>query len=352
MIKRKKRMSKRKKKIIIIISIILVLGVGLFLYLFFNKDDAPIKKKIKKEKEIIEVKKLRIVDEDSKTRPYAVMINNHRQARINHSGLQDAYIVYEAIVEGGLTRMMALFKDKTTERIGSVRSSRPYYLDYALENDAIYVHFGGSEQALSDIRKLGVNNINGMYDSSAFWRDRTLGVALEHTAFTNIEKINETIKAKGYRMETNKELLLNYKVDEINLNNLENAMVANNVVIPYSGYITTSYTYDPNTKLYNRFVNSTAHVDAITKAQYTTKNIIIVRVSNYNLDSYGRQALNNIGTGEGYYITNGYAIPITWQKNSRAEQTVYRYQNGDEIEVNDGNTYIQIQPLNQNSVIN
>ena len=343
-------------KVLVGILVVLIIVAGILLGMKVMKDN-ELKGLIQTgetnnetgETTVVEVKEPKIFKGND--RPIAVMIDNHKGA-MPQAGLNDAYLVYEIIVEGGESRLMALFKGANLDKIGPVRSSRHYFLDYALENDAIYVHFGGSEQALSDIRKLGVNNINGMYDSSAFWRDRTLGVALEHTAFTNIEKINETIKAKGYRMETNKELLLNYKVDEINLNNLENAMVANNVVIPYSGYITTSYTYDPNTKLYNRFVNSTAHVDAITKAQYTTKNIIIVRVSNYNLDSYGRQALNNIGTGDGYYITNGYAIPITWQKSSRAEQTVYRYQNGDEIEVNDGNTYIQIQPLNQNSVIN
>ena len=66
-----------------------------------------------------------------------------------HAGLQDAYITYEILAEGGITRLMALFKDKDTAKIGSVRSARPYYLDYALENDAIYVHYGWSDQAKS-----------------------------------------------------------------------------------------------------------------------------------------------------------------------------------------------------------
>ena len=82
------------------------------------------------------------------------MINNLNEARPYQSGLQDAYIVYEMIVEGGITRMMALFKDQNTSRIGPVRSSRHYYLDYALENDAIYVHFGWSPQAQTDISRL------------------------------------------------------------------------------------------------------------------------------------------------------------------------------------------------------
>ena len=77
-----------------------------------------------------------------------------------------------------------------------------------------------------------------------------------------------------------------------------------------------------------------------------------MKVNNYSLDSYGRQKLDNIGSGDGYYITNGYAVPIVWEKESRSSQTIYRYSDGTEIDVNDGNTYIQIQPITQELTIN
>lgn len=291
--------------------------------------------------------KLKIVDENSDTRPIAVMINNHPRAVPNHAGLQDAYLLYEVIVEGGYTRIMALYKDKNTERIGSVRSSRHYFLDYAMENDAIYVHFGWSPQAQSDISSYAINNINGLYDS-AFWRDTSLNVAYEHTAFTSMEKINQVINKRGYRSTTTEKSLLNYDVYNIDISNLEGVISANNVVIPYSYMHTTKYEYDANNKVYKRYMNDKAHTDAITKMQYTTKNIIIQKIYNFSMDSYGRQDMNNVGTGEGYFITNGYAIPITWSKNSRKEKTIYKYLDGTEIKVNDGNTYIQIQPTSQN----
>ena len=72
-------------------------------------------------------KKIKIVDMNSKSRPYAVMINNIKEARPLQSGLQDAYIIYEIIAEGGVTRLLALFHDTNTERIGSVRSARHYF---------------------------------------------------------------------------------------------------------------------------------------------------------------------------------------------------------------------------------
>lgn len=314
-----------------------------------KKQEDEITKETVKEVE----KKLNIVDLDSKTRPYAVMINNNHAAW-PQAGIKDAYLVYEIVVEGGITRMMALYKDADTAKIGSIRSSRHYFLDYALENDAIYVHFGWSPQAQSDISKLGINNINGLYDSS-FWRDTTLKRAYEHTAFTNIEKLNITAKNKGYRMESDKDLLLNYSVDEINLNEKEGAVVANNVSIKYSNYHTTSYEYDSVNKVYKRSMSDEANVDLDTGIQYTAKNIITYQVKDVALadtENKGRRDLNNIGSGEGYYITNGYAIPITWEKTSRSGQTVYKYKNGTEINVNDGNTFIQIQPIGQTLTIN
>ena len=340
------RKRKKKNNIIPFIIFMLMVIAG---YFALSEDEASqqlyktVKEKINNKVEM----KIKIIDEKSNTRPIAVMINNHPKAVPNHAGLQDAYLLYEVIVEGGYTRIMALYKDKTTDRIGSVRSSRHYFLDYAMENDAIYVHFGWSPKAQTDISSYAINNINGLYDN-AFWRDTSLNVAYEHTAFTSMEKINQIINKKGYRNDTKEKTLLNYDVYNIDISNLEGATSANNVVIPYSYIHTTKYEYDANNKVYKRYMNDKAHTDAVTKEQYTTKNIIIQKVYNFSMDSYGRQDMNNVGTGEGYFITNGYAVPITWSKNSRKEKTIYKYLDGNELKVNDGNTYIQIQPSLQN----
>lgn len=334
---RKKRKNKKRRKVIIFLLFLILLAVGGY-YLYSQKPELPkeITKKV--------IKKLKIVDENSKTRPYAVMINNNHQAW-PHAGLQDAYITYEIIAEGGITRMMALFKDQNTDKIGSVRSARPYYLDYALENDAIYVHYGWSDDAKSDINSLDVDNINGLTDSNVFWRDKTLNKATEHTVFTSMKNLKEFAKEKGYTRDTNKDLLLNYSVDEISLAEMEGAQKADKVYIKYSYYTDTTYEYDSENKVYLRSMSGTQHTDVVTGKQYTAKNIIVTPIANYGYDSYGRQKLENIGSGDGYYITDGYAVPITWEKASRSSQTIYKYKStGKEIKVNDGNTFIQIQP--------
>ena len=239
-----------KKKIVIMLLLLCTLLTGC------GKDTyGPVKpgetgnKDNKDNNEPVVNQKLKIVDVNSKSRPVAVMINNLSAARPVQSGVMDAYIVYEIIVEGGITRYMAVYKDKDTAKIGTVRSSRDYYLDYALENDAIYVHFGWSPQAQELIGKLGVNNINGLYDD-AFWRDNPMNLAYEHTAYTSMDKIMKVAKNKGYRLTSEKDLLLNYSVDEVSIENEESSLKADNVSIRYSNVVTTSYKYNPTDKLY------------------------------------------------------------------------------------------------------
>lgn len=351
----KKQKNNKKVKVSVIvatISVILVIGVALLLFLG-SKKDSTLPKITKKDSKTPTIESnLKIVDLNSKTRPYAVMINNLGVARPLQSGLQDAMIIYEMIVEGGLTRYMAVFQDQNTERIGSIRSARHYFLDYALENDAIYVHHGNSPQAATDFKTLNIDRIS-VDASKTGWRDKSLNVSTEHTLFTSIAKLNNGLGNK--RKTRNKDFLLNYSETPIDLSTKEGAIKANNIEITYSGSVKTSYEYDESAQNYKRSVNGKAHTDYVTKKQYTFKNIITYQVSNTSLnDGSGkdRQTLDNIGSGEGYYITNGYAIPITWSKSSRSSQTVYKYKDGTEIDVNDGNTFIQIQPKGKNLIIN
>jgi hypothetical protein len=341
-----KRKKKNKRGLLIIVVLIIIVVCGVFVFL--NKDKfGKTVEKVKETLPVSNVKTVEIVDVNSDSRPIAVMINNHPSARKVHTGLQDAYIIYEIIVEGGFTRYMALYKDNLPQKIGSIRSSRHYFLDYALENDAIYVHWGWSPKAQTDISKLKINNINGLtYEGIYFYREENLGVDYEHRGFSTDEMLNNAISKLKYEDTTKKDLLLNYSVDEVDLSKMEGSKVANKVNITYSNSTETNYVYDSDNKVYLRYVNNVEHKDYATKEQYTVKNIITYQVSNHTLsgDVKGRQDIDNIGSGSGYYISNGYAVPIKWSKKSRSAQTIYTYEDGTEINVNDGNTYIQIQP--------
>ncbi len=349
-----KRKLNKKGKIVLFSIVVLFLIVTVLIFMFTKEKNIKVKVEDKKEikKEVKQEEKLKIFDLDSNTRPYAVMINNISTVWGYQCGLQDAYLVYEIIVEGGYTRLMALFKDKTLDRIGSVRSSRHYFLDYALENDAIYVHFGWSPQAQNDISSMGINNINFM-SYNGYIRDTSLPLAIEHTAFTSTDKIMSGASYYGYRTTTDIKTLFNYSVKSIDLSNIEGVIPANKIYINYSNSRSTTFVYDGESKVYKRYQNDIEHTDYMTGQIYTAKNIITYQVSNYSIsgDDKGRQTLDNIGSGTGWYVTEGNAVPITWEKTSRESKTKYKYLDGTEIKINDGNTYVEIQPIGRDLVI-
>ena len=265
------------------------------------------------------------------------MIDNHDDAW-PQAGLQKAYMIYEIIVEGGETRLMALFKGANVEKIGPVRSARHYFIDYAMENDAVYVHFGESPQAKSDMKKFSIAHIDGIAeDGTTFWRVRDKYAP--HNAVTSTEKLLKSAQNKKYRATSSETSVLNYVTDDVNLEEDQGAI---SVTIPHSKLQTVKYEYDEEQK------------DWDTGETLTTKNIIITFCDNYTLsdvENKGRQGLKNIGTFDGYYITNGKAIKIKCVKSARDSKTVYQDLNGNVINVNDGNTFVNICPTNANVVI-
>ncbi len=354
----KLKLKKKNLIILIVISLILIGGITFGLIKVFSGKEETSKttKNENKEENFTNIDnetinpEVQIVDINSKSRPYAVMINNLSAARPYHTGLQQAYLVYEIVVEGGITRYLALFKDNLPETVGSVRSARHYYLDYAMENDAYYIHWGWSPQAQSDISTLGINNINGLtYGSPYFFRQK-LPVSTEHTGFANLKAMENLVNIRKFRTDINKPLLLDYSATNIDIANIENSKEATKIDLKYSAYFTTNYEYDSNSNTYKQSVNNKSHTDYETKEQYTVKNIITYKVPNNNIsgDDKGRQNLNNIGSGDGFLITGGYSIPIKWHKEKRNEQTIYTYLDGTKIKVNDGNTWIHIVPENGN----
>ena len=349
--KRAKESKGPKKRTIVILILLLIIAIagGILAVQIINnnkdnKNDNPEVAEVPEpepEPEPEPVKEIQTYKGED--RPIAVMIDNHNQAW-PQAGLNNAYLVYEIIVEGGETRLMALFKGQDLATIGPVRSSRHYFIDYAMENDAIYVHYGWSPQAESDISTYGINNINGLYADSAFWRSKEK--SSPHNAVTSTEKILDYANTKSYRTTSTQKSVLNYVADEFDL---ASETIANKVTIPHSQLQKVAYEYDAENKVYIRYARNKEQNDWTTGEPVKTKNIIITLCDNYTLDdpeNKGRQGLKNIGTFDGYYITNGKYIKIKCIKNDRDSQTVYQDLEGNEIKVNDGNTFIHICPTN------
>lgn len=343
-----KKKGKNKLLIIMLLLIIIVAGGILAYKIIKDREDTQT---VAEDDNIIvaQVEEKEIQTFKGNDRPFAVMIDNHSDAW-PQAGLQQAYMIYEIVVEGGETRLMALFKGANVEKIGPVRSARHYFIDYAMENDAIYTHFGQSPQAESDLKKFSIADINGIAeDGTTFWRVKDK--AAPHNAVTSTEKLLKSAQSKKYRTTSSETSVLNYVTDEVNLENGQDAI---SVTIPHSNLQTVKYVYDEENKVYERYARKKEQKDWTTGETITTKNIIVTFCDNYTLEdseNKGRQGLKNIGTFDGYYITNGKAEKIKCIKTARDEKTIYKDLNGNIIEVNDGNTFVNICPIGSNIVL-
>ena len=278
-------------------------------------------------------------------RPIAVMIDNEGVKPLPQGGLNKAQVIYEIIVEGGATRLMPMFWGTDPTLIGPVRSSRHYFLDYSMEHDAIYVHFGGSPMAYTDLKKLHINDLDGVTgrDGGVFW-DLTKDRNNWQDSYTSMEKIKEQIKKLKYKTTTEKKLVFAYNKQGVEPINGQQAA---KVSIQYTKDYWCGFTYEPATKKYLRFRKDKTHMERTDNQQLTAKNIIIQNVSNNTIagDKAGRQVLGDVGKGDGWFITCGKAIKIKWSKTSRDAQTKYMDESGTGIILNPGQTWVEILPL-------
>lgn len=343
--------SKKKLKILSLVISLLVVAIltvgGVLLFKNLSKPSEKIEEKPTPTPEPTPTSNVKIIDLKSNTRPYAVMINCHNDA-LPQSGLQDAYIVYEIMVEYGITRMMALFKDIDFTKVGSIRSLRSQYFAYAFENDAVIIHAGGQLEATNRLSNEGIAHVD--VDGKYGVRDKELRKkrAYEHTLFTTNALLTKALADMKIRNTTDSGSLLKYSADEVDLSSYQTS-AANKITIRYSNYRTSSYDYDESSKTYLRNIGNKKNTDLVTGEQYKVKNVLAygVKYNTYTLRGTGYQSMDNIGTGEGYYFTEGVALPITWEKKDEKSKTIYRVkETGEELVVNDGNTYIQIYPSN------
>ncbi|WP_278320958.1 DUF3048 domain-containing protein [Clostridium tetanomorphum] len=126
--------------------------------------------------------------------PFMVIVENSKDAR-PQSGLVDADIVYETMAEGGIPRFIALYHKKDSDKIGPVRSARPYFLDIAKENNLPFAHCGYSEEAKDIISKENLPSLNEFDYEKAYWRDKNR--KYEHSLYTSSSKLRELLKEKN-----------------------------------------------------------------------------------------------------------------------------------------------------------
>lgn len=297
-------------------------------------------------------------DQDlSMERPYAIMLNNIKAALPQQSNSQ-ADIIYEVLAEGGITRMLAVYQSLDgVGTVGSIRSSRPYYIELALGHDAIYVHAGGSAEAYSDIRSWGVTSVDGVNGSysykgaDVFWRDKHRiegkSFGYEHSLVTSGEKILAAMEKNGVR--TTHETGYLYHMSFAENGTPAKGETANTITVPFSNYKTGTFTYDAASGLYLAEEYGAPYIDGNTGGQIGVTNVLILKTSCYSSgDSYGHMVVDLDG-GDGYFACGGKIVPITWSKGGRDNQLTYYAADGSELVLGQGKSYVNIIP-NANTV--
>jgi len=277
-------------------------------------------------------------------RPFGIMINNHRKA-MPQSGLEQADVIYETLVEGGICRLFALYQEFDAEKIGPVRSARHYFLDFAFDFDALYVHYGQSPQAKAAFRDLGAPNLNGLSGLDVVMCFQDPNRRRPHSTYTSYKGLKDGLAYKGYREDKKEELVNKFTFSEEPIL-LEEGKEAQKVTLDYSYYQYAWFEYDAETYLYNRFQFKGPQIDVETNNQLTYDNIIIQLVDMWNIkgDKDGRMDMNLSTSGTGYYITRGKMVPINWTKKNHFSTTQYTLEDGHALEMNTGKTWISVFP--------
>lgn len=280
-------------------------------------------------------------------RPVAVMVSNIK-ASLPQYGIEAADIIYELPVEGGITRLMAVYADYTeVPDICSVRSCRYYYPILAYGMDAIYCHWGTDKTiALDTLNNLAIDRFDGNDSSlgygTVFVRDenRAQSYATEHTGCLKGSELEQAIYDMDYRTDINE---LNEKGAFI-FNSPENPEAPDGAVcmsaeLEFSSDYYSTFEYSSESKTYLKYHSGSPHNDGVTGNQLEFTNVFVLE-TDISVRSDGKLMDIGLDGGEGYYISMGKAEPVTWSKESADKPVMIYGQEGEMISVNAGKSYI------------
>lgn len=283
-----------------------------------------------------------------KNRPITIMLNNLKKA-LPQMGVSQADVIYEIPAEGGITRMMAVFQDvEGVGQLGTVRSARDYYVSIAYGHDALFLHAGGSPQAYTTIKNLGVTAldcVNGPYEGTLYWRDaaRRKSAGLEHSVVTSSEKIQELLPTyTQIRKEHKDGFEVGWRfADETSSTGQERA---DQLTVTFSTYKTGVFQYDGDTGLYYVKEYGEPYVDGNTGEQVAVKNVLVLYtdISQIKGDTAGRLKVRTTGTGKGLLVCDGQLVPITWKRDSESSRFSFFLENGQQAALAAGSSYINI----------
>jgi len=360
----------KKEKYIVIFSLFLIVGIiGVGVYAFSRVgDNSETAQETKEEKKADEVGGLLEASEEKltnaspltgvqcdnyKQRPIAVMMAGDNVAR-PLSGLSQAEIVVEMpVITGSVTRLMGVYVCNLPDEVGSIRSARQDYISLVRGWDAIYVHWGGSHFALDELKTgkrytgedLGkVPDIDAISSSGPFFRKST--VPAPHNGFVSLPKVIELAKKREYALETNLE---GYKFQSKNTIEAEKQDSKNGkLYVGFGGVFATSWEYNTEDNSYTRYWAEQKDVDrGNNDAEIKAKNIVVIRASSRQIEGQYNE-VTIYGKGEGKIYHNGQEKTITWKKEGFKDTLRFYGEDGQEILLVPGQTFIQVIEPGQN----
>lgn len=272
------------------------------------------------------------------TRLFAVMIENHVDAR-PLSGLAAASLVFEAPVEGGITRLLAVFdSDRNASEIGPVRSARAYYLDWAGEFSAVYAHVGGSPEALDKIKAGDYFDLNEYWNGQYFWRQNVR--AAPHNVYTSTDLLAQAAANRGWNAVADNFGAWRFEAPPAGAA----ATSTTEVAIPWSTpSYAVSWRFDPVNQRYLRFVAGAAASDKDGKRE-TAANVAVAFTDTSVYDEKGRLRVRTLGGGRAILFRDGQALEGAWRKEAVGERLRFYDQSGAEFVFRPGTTWVEVVP--------
>lgn len=269
----------------------------------------------------------------------AVMIDNHPDAW-PQSGVSQAKIVYEAPAEGGITRFLAIFKTKdAVAQVGPVRSARPYFINWAAEYNAFYLHSGGSPDALNTLASTTlVTDVNEFWNGQYFWR--SYNREAPHNLYTSSTLWQIMATDLSAKHKSSPWVGLKFVTADSVLP--PGVSTSSQASITFSPNFSVSWHFDNSLKKYVRYVNGKVFED--TAGPIMADNVIIQKVTGNILDEIGRRSLGAVGQGGGWLLRLGHTIEVAWNKSSNSARTVFKDVDMHEIEFAPGVTWIEVVP--------
>lgn len=292
----------------------------------------------------------------SNVRPVSIMVNNIKVS-LPQEGICQADIMYECLAEGGITRLMMITNDyDNLTQVGSVRSARDYYVDFAESYDCIFVHAGGSDYAYASMSERDIDHIDGVRGPGAlqtqtntFWQDpeRRKNYSIEHTLMLRDGAgLSAGIKYLGIREEkaAGYDTPMNFAPFGKTVSLDEKATHVNVVM---SSLQKVDYVYSNDDHAYYRFqYGGERHMDSTANKQLSFENVILMFADTGDIpgDEKARIWVQTTGEGEGMYFTEGSFQKIKWAKKDHSSTIKYYFEDGTEAELNRGKTMINVVP--------